>query len=154
TRDKKPAALLLLDVDHFKRFNDTHGHQSGDEALRRVGTALAAAVRSSDVVCRYGGEEFLIFLPDCNLTEAGTKAEAIRAAVAGTSMSISERIIPNVTISIGLAMFPVHGTTRAQLIEHADAALYRAKGAGRNRVMVAEPLSPITRDSGTAQAAK
>lgn len=152
-RENKVGAVMLLDVDHFKRFNDTHGHQAGDEALRRVGTALAAAVRASDVACRYGGEEFLIFLPDCNLAEAQTKAEKIRAAVAGTSMSMGERVIPNVTISIGLAMFPGHAPTRAQLIQAADAALYRAKGAGRNQVGVAEP-SPPPVAADFAQAAK
>jgi diguanylate cyclase (GGDEF)-like protein len=140
-RDNKAAALLLLDVDHFKRFNDSHGHQAGDEALRRVATALSASVRASDVVCRYGGEEFLVFLPDCNIAEAKTKAEAIRATVAGTSMTMGERVIPSVTISIGLAMFPEHAPTRAQIIQVADAALYRAKGAGRNRVITAEPMT-------------
>src|SRR5205085_2115386 len=117
---------------------------AGDEALRRVGTALAASVRASDVVCRYGGEEFLIFLPDCDLGEAPQKAEKIRAAVAGTSMTMGERVIPSVTISIGLAIFPIHARTRAQIIQTADAALYRAKSAGRNRVVVAEPVNPPT----------
>jgi diguanylate cyclase (GGDEF)-like protein len=154
-RDNKLAALLLLDVDHFKRFNDTHGHQAGDEALRRVATALAASVRVSDVVCRYGGEEFLVFLPDCNMDEATAKAEKIRAAVAGISMTMGERVIPGVTISIGLAMFPAQASTRAQLIQSADAALYRAKGAGRNRVVVADSLAPSTgTNTDTAQAAK
>lgn len=154
-RDNKTAALLLLDVDHFKRFNDTNGHQAGDEALRRVGTALAASVRASDVVCRYGGEEFLVFLPDCSQDEGIAKAEKIRAAVAGTSMTIGERVIPHVTISIGLAMFPGHATTRAQIIQMADAALYRAKGAGRNQVMVAESSGLALSDqSSLAQAAK
>jgi diguanylate cyclase (GGDEF)-like protein len=154
-RENKVAAVLLLDVDHFKRFNDTHGHQAGDEALRRVGTALAASVRASDVACRYGGEEFLVFLPDCNLAEATAKAETIRATVAGTSMSMGERVIPSVTISIGLAMFPAHAATRGQIIQNADAALYRAKAAGRNRVEVAE--SGETRRSAppaSAEAAK
>jgi diguanylate cyclase (GGDEF)-like protein len=112
-------------------------------------------VRVSDVVCRYGGEEFLIFLPDCNLDEAVAKAEKIRAAVAGTSMTMGERVIPSVTISIGLAMFPAQAATRAQLIQSADAALYRAKGAGRNRVVIADSLAPSTgTNTETAQAAK
>jgi diguanylate cyclase (GGDEF)-like protein len=154
-RDNKAGAVLLLDVDHFKRFNDTHGHQAGDEALRRVGAALAASVRTSDVVCRYGGEEFLVFLPDCNLNEATAKAEAVRAAVTGTSMTMGDKVIPSVTISIGLSMFPAHATTRAQLIQAGDAALYRAKAAGRNRVVVAEPAVPATHfQPDNAQAAK
>ena len=153
-RDGKTAALMLLDVDHFKRFNDTHGHQAGDEALRRVGTALAAAVRASDVVCRYGGEEFLVFLPDCDLSEAIAKAEKIRAAVGATSMTMGERVIPHVTISIGLAMFPTHANTRGQIILAADAALYRAKGAGRNRVVTAEAEHPAALHDASALAAK
>jgi diguanylate cyclase (GGDEF)-like protein len=154
-RESKHAGLLLLDVDHFKRFNDTHGHQAGDEALRRVGATLTAAVRASDVVCRYGGEEFLVFLPECERAEAMAKAEAIRVAIAQTALAVGNQAIPPVTASIGLAMFPEAGTTRAQLIQMADRALYRAKGAGRNRVIVADPmgLMPSDHDS-PAQAAK
>lgn len=152
-RDSKCAALMLLDVDHFKRFNDTHGHQAGDEALRRVGATLASTVRASDVVCRYGGEEFLVFLPDCDLAEATAKAEKIRVAISATSLSIGGQVIPSVTASIGLAMFPEVGATRAQLIQTADRALYRAKGAGRNRVMTAEPIEPEP-EYATAAAAK
>jgi diguanylate cyclase (GGDEF)-like protein len=154
-RESKHAGLLLLDVDHFKRFNDTHGHQAGDEALRRVGAALTGAVRASDVVCRYGGEEFLVFLPECERAEAMAKAEAIRVAIAQTALSVGDVAIPPVTASIGLAMFPETGTTRAQLIQMADRALYRAKGAGRNRVVAAEPVGLVPSDhSSPAQAAK
>jgi diguanylate cyclase (GGDEF)-like protein len=154
-RESKHAGLLLLDVDHFKRFNDTHGHQAGDEALRRVGATLTGSVRASDVVCRYGGEEFLVFLPECEHAEAMAKAEAIRVAIAQTALSVGNQPIPPVTASIGLAMFPEAGTTRGQLIQMADRALYRAKGAGRNRVMVAEPVGLVPSDrSDAAQAAK
>jgi diguanylate cyclase (GGDEF)-like protein len=154
-RESKHAGLLLLDVDHFKRFNDTHGHQAGDEALRRVGATLTGSVRASDVVCRYGGEEFLIFLPECDRAEAMAKAEAIRVAIAQTALSVGNQPIPPVTASIGLAMFPEAGTTRGQLIQMADRALYRAKGAGRNRVMVADPVGLVPSDhSNAAQAAK
>ncbi|WP_395016247.1 diguanylate cyclase [Dongia sp.] len=153
-RDRKSGAVLLLDVDHFKRFNDTHGHQAGDEALRRVGTALLASVRQSDVVCRYGGEEFLVFLPDCNTAQATAKAEKIRAAVPGTSMTMGERVIPSVTISIGLAMFPAHAQTRALLLQMADRALYQAKAAGRNRVVVAGPEPTPAPVAAPAEAAK
>jgi diguanylate cyclase (GGDEF)-like protein len=154
-REGKRAGLLLLDVDHFKRFNDTHGHQAGDEALRRVGATLAGSVRASDVVCRYGGEEFLVFLPECEVKEASAKAEAIRVAISQTALALGSQQIPPVTASIGLAMFPEAGMTRAQLIQMADRALYRAKGAGRNRVVVAEPAAAVAPDhaAGT-QAAK
>ena len=136
-RDGRPLAAVIIDLDHFKRVNDERGHDAGDRLLAGFGRLLASGLRKSDVACRYGGEEFLVFLPDCNLAEAHAKAETIRAAVAGTSMSIGDRVIPSVTISIGLAMFPAHAATRAQVIQAADAALYAAKAAGRNRVMVA-----------------
>jgi diguanylate cyclase (GGDEF)-like protein len=137
-RNRKSAGLMLVDVDHFKRFNDTHGHQAGDEALRKVGAALLSAVRASDVVCRYGGEEFLVFLPECELPEATAKAEALRAAVQAIALRVGGEAIPPISASFGLAMFPETGGNRTELIQLADRALYRAKDAGRNRVMVAE----------------
>ncbi len=137
-RNGKRAALMLVDVDHFKRFNDTYGHQAGDEALRKVGAALLSAVRASDVVCRYGGEEFLVFLPECESEEAMTKAEALRLAVQAISLRVGAEAIPPISASFGLAIFPDVGDNRAELIQQADRALYRAKGAGRNRVEVAE----------------
>jgi diguanylate cyclase (GGDEF)-like protein len=152
-RAGKRAAILLLDVDHFKRFNDTYGHQCGDEALRRVGATLAAAVRASDVVCRYGGEEFLIFLPECDLAEATVKAEAIRLAVAATPLQIAGKSMPPVTVSIGVAIFPDAADNRLELIHLADRALYRAKGAGRNRVECASPAGGTLRED-VMQAAK
>jgi diguanylate cyclase (GGDEF)-like protein len=154
-RDGKRAALLLLDVDHFKRFNDTHGHQAGDEALRRVGAALGASVRASDFVCRYGGEEFLVFLPECELAEATAKAETIRAAIAAIPLRFGDQPVPPITVSIGVAMFPAVAATRSLLIQQADRALYRAKGAGRNRVVVAERVTlPETTYIASALAAK
>jgi diguanylate cyclase (GGDEF)-like protein len=153
-RTGKRAALLLADVDHFKRFNDTYGHQAGDDALRKVGAALLSAVRASDVVCRYGGEEFLVFLPECELKEATAKAEALRAAVAAITLKVGVDAIPPISASFGLAMFPDVGDNRAEIIQLADRALYRAKDAGRNRVMVAEAPSVETRYIRQVQAAK
>jgi diguanylate cyclase (GGDEF)-like protein len=138
-RNGRPAALMLVDVDHFKRFNDTYGHQAGDEALRKVGAALLSAVRASDVVCRYGGEEFLVFLPECEAEEATAKAEALRAAVAAIALRVGGEQIPPISASFGVAMFPLAGDSRTGLVQLADRALYRAKDAGRNRVMMAEP---------------
>jgi diguanylate cyclase (GGDEF)-like protein len=140
-RNGRKATLLLLDVDHFKRFNDTHGHQAGDEALRKVAGALVATVRASDVVCRYGGEEFLVFLPECDANEAAAKAEAIRAAISATPLKIGGETIPPVTASIGAAIYPDVASNRTDLIHFADRALYRAKGAGRDRVIIAEPAA-------------
>jgi diguanylate cyclase (GGDEF)-like protein len=137
-RNGKRAAVVLIDVDHFKRFNDTYGHQMGDEALRKVGAALLSAVRASDVVCRYGGEEFVVFLPECNTEEALAKAEALRAAISAITMRVDGEVIPPIGASFGVAMFPDAGDNRGELIKLADRALYRAKDAGRNRVMLAD----------------
>jgi diguanylate cyclase (GGDEF)-like protein len=140
-RSGKSAAVLLVDVDHFKRFNDTYGHQAGDEALRKVGAALLSSVRTSDVVCRYGGEEFLVFLPECESAEAMNRAETLRAAVQAISLRVAGEAIPPISASFGVAMFPSISDNRVELIQLADRALYRAKDAGRNRVMMAE-LNP------------
>jgi diguanylate cyclase (GGDEF)-like protein len=153
-RNGRPAGLMLVDVDHFKRFNDTYGHQAGDEALRKVGAALLSAVRASDVVCRYGGEEFLVFLPECDAPEAMAKAEALRAAVAAITLRVGGEQIPPISASFGVAMFPDVGENRAELVQLADRALYRAKDAGRNRVMLAEAKAEAARHSRQAQAAK
>jgi diguanylate cyclase (GGDEF)-like protein len=148
-RSGKRAGVMLIDVDHFKRFNDTYGHQAGDEALRKVGAALLANVRASDVVCRYGGEEFLVFLPECDLAECTARAEALRAAVFAITLRVAGNTIPSISASFGLAIFPDVTGNRTDLIQLADRALYRAKGEGRNRVAVAEAPAPPT-----AQAAK
>jgi diguanylate cyclase (GGDEF)-like protein len=153
-RSGRSAALMLVDVDHFKRFNDTYGHQAGDEALRKVGAALLSAVRASDVVCRYGGEEFLVFLPECDLDEAVAKAETLRAAVQAIALRVAGDQIPPISASFGVALFPLAGENRAELIQHADRALYRAKDAGRNRVMIADSKAPSAQYIRPAQAAK
>jgi diguanylate cyclase (GGDEF)-like protein len=139
-RNGKRAAVLLIDVDHFKRFNDSHGHQAGDEALRRVAAALLSAVRASDVVCRYGGEEFLAFLPECDADEAMAKAEALRAAISAITLRVDGEVVPPISASFGVAIFPDVGDNRGDLIKLADRALYRAKDTGRNRVVLAEAL--------------
>jgi diguanylate cyclase (GGDEF)-like protein len=153
-RDGKKAAFLLLDVDHFKRFNDTYGHQAGDEALRKVGAALTATVRASDVVCRYGGEEFLVFLPECGAEEALAKAEAIRHAISVMPLRIVGANIPPVTASIGVAIYPDAATSRTDLIQLADRALYRAKADGRDRVVLSEPVPASGERQIPASAAK
>jgi len=153
-RSGRTAALMLVDVDHFKRFNDTYGHQAGDEALRKVGAALLSAVRASDVVCRYGGEEFLVFLPECGIEEATGKAEALRAAIQTIKLRVGGEQIPPISASFGVAMFPEVGDNRTELIQLADRALYRAKDAGRNRVMLAEAKPAETKYIRQSQAAK
>jgi diguanylate cyclase (GGDEF)-like protein len=123
-------SLLLVDIDHFKRLNDEHGHQVGDDVLRDVARVLSAHARAGDVAARYGGEEFALILADTDLEAAALAAERLRKAVAAGST------VP-VTVSIGAASFPRHGATGFDLIQTADSALYAAKTRGRNRVVAA-----------------
>lgn len=134
-REGVPLSLVMLDIDYFKRINDTYGHQVGDEALRMLASTLLADVRAEDVVCRYGGEEFLILLPSMPLESAVTRAEAWRAAVERLSMTLGEFQIA-FSISLGVAAYPEHGKTPDDLTRCVDLALYRAKHEGRNRVSV------------------
>lgn len=132
-----PLAVLMLDVDHFKAFNDRHGHAAGDALLAAIGHALQASTRSEDLVCRYGGEEFTIVLVEAGAADATRRAEEIRAAVAGTTVQHLRRSLGPCTASIGIAILPGDGLTPAELLEAADAALYRAKAQGRDRVAAA-----------------
>jgi two-component system cell cycle response regulator len=128
-RNKQPLAVILMDVDHFKQYNDTYGHQAGDEVLRQVAQILSAHVREGDFVARYGGEEFVIVLPRTDLESAVAVAERLREAV----QSAEWRLRP-VTGSFGVACIRPDMETRQELIEAADQALYQAKKNGRNRV--------------------
>jgi len=133
-RHNREAAVLLCDVDHFKKVNDTYGHPVGDEVLRQVAKVLMDAVRKIDITARYGGEEFVVVLEATNLEGALQLAERIRNDV-GSLVLDSDKGTFKVAISIGVAISPADGRDRAQLIEHADHALYRAKESGRNRVV-------------------
>jgi diguanylate cyclase (GGDEF)-like protein len=129
-------ACLLFDLDHFKRINDQHGHDVGDAVLKQVALALQAGVRADDIVCRWGGEEVLVLLSKCGRTDAGERAEALRAAV-GAIRAVSLSSGSRVTTSVGVACFPDDGEDLAHVIRSADRALYRAKAAGRDRVALA-----------------
>ena len=125
-------SLLLMDIDHFKKFNDTHGHQAGDEILRGVAQVLQSTMREMDLVARYGGEEFAVVLPVTNLAESLRAAERARAAIAGSIFLIAGKEL-KVTVSIGTAqVFGTEGV--ALMVKRADDALYKSKGDGRNRV--------------------
>jgi diguanylate cyclase len=128
-----PLSVLLLDVDHFKRINDTHGHPVGDEVLRQVAEAVTENVRPSDFVFRYGGEEFLIVLVETHLHQAATIAERMRLALAAKPITAAGLAPFNVTASIGVAEHRGHPDEN-YLVKAADDALYRAKQNGRNRV--------------------
>lgn len=139
SREKQPLSLIMVDVDHFKRFNDTYGHQAGDDCLKKVAAVLAhQTYRPSDIAARYGGEEFAMILPSIDEGGASVVANRIREGIAalGIPHSASDHI-GMVTVSVGVATVrPVQGGKAEELIRLADEALYQAKGAGRNRVVV------------------
>jgi diguanylate cyclase (GGDEF)-like protein/PAS domain S-box-containing protein len=139
-RDGLPLSVVMLDIDHFKRINDTHGHQLGDEVLRLLGRTLLGDIRLEDVACRYGGEEFLILLPAMPLEAAVARAEGWRRAVASLALARDGHLV-RFTVSLGVATFPVHGATPDELTRCADLALYRAKREGRDRVVAHTPAA-------------
>ncbi|HVG28647.1 MAG TPA: sensor domain-containing diguanylate cyclase [Pyrinomonadaceae bacterium] len=130
TRMRQPVSLIMLDIDHFKRVNDTHGHDAGDAALRFLADVLRDELRGVDTAARYGGEEFAVILPQANLDGALIVAERLRARLENTDIPGIGRI----TASFGIATFPLHANSRNQLVSAADRALYDAKREGRNRV--------------------
>jgi diguanylate cyclase (GGDEF)-like protein len=136
-RDGSELSLILVDVDHFKRLNDTYGHQRGDECLKLVASAIAgASQRAADCAARYGGEEFVVILPGTNAAGAAHTAERVRAAVEGLGFAHEASSFGVVTASIGVAtLAPRMGTAIGDLVAAADRALYRAKEGGRNRVV-------------------
>jgi len=135
-RKNLPLTLIMIDVDHFKTFNDTFGHEAGDAVLRDLGGILQRHVRGSDIPCRYGGEEFTIVLPEASLDIGRQRAEMLRDAVRELRLVHDGKSLGAVTLSLGVACFPDHGRRREHLLQAADAALYEAKNAGRNQVVV------------------
>lgn len=132
-----PLVVLMFDLDHFKTFNDKHGHPGGDTLLAAFGNLLQSSCRREDIACRYGGEEFVLILPDANEEVGIERAKAILHATTQLAVSHQGCSLSPVTTSIGLAMFPAQGTTNAALLAAADKALYQAKEQGRNRLHVA-----------------
>ena len=141
-RAEHGLGVLMLDLDHFKKFNDTYGHDAGDTVLRETAAFLTKSVRAEDIVCRYGGEEFVIILPMADLRASQARAERIRSKIRDLSTLHQGRSLGMITISVGVAELPDHGTTSKELLATADAALYRAKRDGRDRVAVAELKPP------------
>jgi diguanylate cyclase (GGDEF)-like protein len=135
-------ALMMIDVDHFKRFNDQYGHEAGDALLVQLGVLLRALTRGSDIASRYGGEEFVLALADVTLDDAIARAEEIRAAVEALEIPFGDKLLPRATISLGLAFYPDHADAPTALIRAADAAMYAAKHEGRNCVRLAPAAPP------------
>lgn len=135
-RSATPVAAILLDIDHFKRINDSFGHAAGDLVLTELAGLLKHHNRGSDMVCRYGGEEFLLILPGASLDGARQRAENIRTLVKNLELKYHEQPLGMITASFGVALFPDHADGAQSLIHAADEALFAAKGAGRDRVIV------------------
>ena len=144
-RSGNALSLVLVDIDHFKLLNDTHGHQAGDEVLKRVAEALKKQSRGFDTPARYGGEEFAVIMPGCDLQDAERSAERFRSAIAAVEG------VTHVTASAGVATFPAHATDASSLVQMADAALYESKDNGRNKTTLAHPLLADAADQLLAQ---
>jgi len=142
-RHSQMLGVLMLDVDHFKPFNDAHGHAAGDAVLRSIAAALRSSVRAEDIVCRYGGEEFTIILPDVTEAIVHERAEAIRRMVADLRVSAGDNVFGNLSLSIGVALYPNDGDSSDLLLRRADQALYRAKHDGRNQVALFSSMTPV-----------
>ncbi len=151
-RDGSSIVLLMLDVDNFKRFNDTYGHEAGDLVLRELGIVLRQSARSADITCRYGGEEFLIALIDSCEEDAVVRAEEIRRKISEMVVILGKQPLGNVTASIGMACYPDDNDSIDRLLSNADQALYAAKSAGRNRVVRYRTMFEVIAAGQTADA--
>ena len=136
-RNKENVAVLMIDIDHFKRFNDTFGHQAGDALLRDLGAFLNQRTRGQDLACRLGGEEFAIILAGASIDAACKRGELLCEEVRQLSVRHAGQILGKITLSIGISVFPGHGNNAEELLRTADQALYRAKNDGRDRLVVA-----------------
>jgi diguanylate cyclase (GGDEF)-like protein len=133
------VGIIMLDLDHFKDFNDTFGHEAGDMLLRELAKFLSGRLRRSDIACRYGGEEFVLLLPDAPRQDVQRLAEELREEAKGLFFVHQGQTLEMITFSSGVAVFPDHGPTMAAVLRAADAALYQAKHRGRNQICMAGP---------------
>ena len=140
-RNDECVTLLMLDIDRFKQFNDTFGHQAGDTLLRGLGDFLSQRTRGQDVACRYGGEEFVLILAGATADDGRKRAELLREELKQLTVQHAGQVLGRISFSIGVSAFPGHGATAEELLRTADQALYRAKAEGRDRVVVASPAN-------------
>lgn len=135
-RFNRPLAVAMLDIDHFKKFNDAHGHLEGDRALQEIARLIVGHTREVDTVARFGGEEFAVILSNAGAETAGLVAEKLRALTAAHSITLRDGKIVHISVSIGIAAYPGDASSLEELLDRSDSALYDAKRAGRNRVVV------------------
>jgi diguanylate cyclase (GGDEF)-like protein len=131
-------SVVIMDIDHFKQYNDTFGHEAGDQILQKLAGILRKHFRESDIICRYGGEEFIVFLSEIGLKDAKRRCEKLLELIREELLLPALPKARKVTVSIGIAVFPKHGRSAKQLINKADKALYEAKSNGRNQIKVFE----------------
>ena len=140
TRQLHPLGIIMIDIDHFKDFNDTYGHAAGDVLLSELGRFLQSHIRGEDIACRYGGEEFILIMPDASLETAQQRAEDLRNDIRHMQLQNAVQSYKGITLSIGVAIYPLHGRTIEAVLHAADVALYRAKQEGRDRVVVTDKV--------------
>src|SRR5262249_54315501 len=141
-RYSKPLTIAVIDADHFKALNDTHGHAAGDMVLKKLAAMLRSSFRQSDTAGRYGGEEFVVILPETDIESARRKVESLREAIANTRIKLRGREQSlRVTISAGLASYPEDGADVAELFATADERMFEAKHEGRNRVVAGSEVA-------------
>ncbi len=136
-RKKTPVGIIMLDIDHFRDFNNTYGHEAGNVVLREIGAQLQTHIRGEDITCRYGGEEFILILPEANQEVTVQRAERIREAIKSIRVEYHRQPLGVISVSLGVAIFPDHSSTVEGILEKADEALYKAKHNGRDRVEIA-----------------
>jgi diguanylate cyclase (GGDEF)-like protein len=135
-RSGRSLSIMMIDIDNFKRFNDTLGHAAGDAVLRAMGEYLLMAARGEDIVCRYGGEEFVLVMSQAPRSTVLGRAESLRLGVQQLGIQYEGRLVGPITVSVGVGIFPEHGDTVEAVVRAADAAMYQAKQLGRNRVVL------------------
>lgn len=135
-RQQNRIGIVMVDIDHFKQINDTYGHEAGDEYLIRLADFFKLKIRSSDFVFRYGGEEFMLILPESSVEDTYKYAESLRIEIKNLKINFRGQLLPLITLSFGIAAYPDHGLETIELLRVADKALYRAKEEGRDRVII------------------
>lgn len=153
-RNGQTVGFIMLDIDHFKHFNDTFGHQAGDALLRALGDLMGERTRGQDVACRYGGEEFSLILSGASKEASRKRAELLREEVKRLSATHAGQLLGKISVSFGVAAYPEDGRTAEELVRAADQALYSAKAAGRDRIALARDLQPSSRSTSAEPASK